>query len=51
MELRELLQRDVDIVSERELRREIRDRVLREAVPALRVRLRDEYERFVASSD
>ena len=33
MELRELLQRDVDVVSERGLRREIRDRVLREAVP------------------
>jgi predicted nucleotidyltransferase len=33
MELRELLQRDVDVVSERGLRPEIRDRVLREAVP------------------
>jgi len=33
MELRELLQRDVDVVSERGLRREIRERVLREAVP------------------
>jgi predicted nucleotidyltransferase len=33
MELRELLQRDVDVVSERGLRREIRDRVLREAIP------------------
>jgi len=33
MELRDLLQRDVDVVSERGLRREIRDRVLREAVP------------------
>jgi predicted nucleotidyltransferase len=33
MELRELLQRDVDVVSERGLRRGIRDRVLGEAVP------------------
>lgn len=33
MELRELLERDVDVVSERGLRPEIRDRVLREAVP------------------
>jgi predicted nucleotidyltransferase len=33
MELRELLERDVDVVSERGLRREIRERVLREAVP------------------
>lgn len=33
MELRELLQRDVDIVTERGLRGAIRDRVLREAVP------------------
>ena len=33
MELRELLQRDVNVVSERGLRREIRERVLREAVP------------------
>ena len=33
MELRELLQRDVDIVTERGLRVEIRDQVLREAVP------------------
>jgi uncharacterized protein len=33
MELRELLERDVDVVSERGLRPEIRDRVLREAIP------------------
>ncbi len=33
MDLRALLDRDVDVVSERGLRREIRDRVLREAVP------------------
>ena len=33
MELRELLQRDVDVVTERGLRRAIRERVLREAVP------------------
>ncbi|MCI0634790.1 MAG: nucleotidyltransferase family protein [Actinobacteria bacterium] len=33
MELRDLLQRDVDVVSERGLRHEIRDRVLREAIP------------------
>jgi predicted nucleotidyltransferase len=33
MELQVLLQREVDIVSERGLRREIRDRVLREAIP------------------
>jgi predicted nucleotidyltransferase len=33
MELRELLQRDVDVVSERGLRRGIRDRALGEAVP------------------
>lgn len=33
MELRELLQKDVDLVSEGGLRHEIRDRVLREAVP------------------
>jgi uncharacterized protein len=33
MELRELLQRDVDVVTERGLRGAIRDRVLREAVP------------------
>ncbi|MGH7320325.1 MAG: nucleotidyltransferase family protein [Candidatus Rokuibacteriota bacterium] len=32
MDLRELLQRDVDVVSERGLRPEIRERVLREAV-------------------
>jgi hypothetical protein len=31
-DLRELLQRDVDVVSERGLRPEIRERVLREAV-------------------
>jgi hypothetical protein len=33
MELQVLLQREVDVVSERGLRREIRDRVLREAIP------------------
>ena len=33
MDLRALLDRDVDVVSERGLRREIRDRVLREAIP------------------
>jgi predicted nucleotidyltransferase len=33
MELQALLQREVDVVSERGLRREIRDRVLREAIP------------------
>jgi predicted nucleotidyltransferase len=33
MELRALLQREVDVVSERGLRRDIRERVLREAIP------------------
>ena len=33
MELRELLGRDVDIVTERGLKPRIRDRVLKEAVP------------------
>lgn len=33
MELQALLQCEVDVVSERGLRREIRERVLREAVP------------------
>ena len=33
MELRELLGREVDVVTERGLRPRIRDRVLREAVP------------------
>ena len=33
MDLQVLLQREVDVVSERGLRREIRDRVLREAIP------------------
>ena len=33
MELQALLHREVDVVSERGLRREIRERVLREAIP------------------
>jgi uncharacterized protein len=33
MELRELLHRDVDVVTERGLRQAIRDRVLQEAIP------------------